>query len=82
MTRTCLPLLSIAMLAIIPLASASAETAEKPETVWACPQADGSILYTNKERAGCQALTLKPLPVVPNVGTKPNDASAHTRHHT
>ncbi|UVT20089.1 MAG: hypothetical protein H8K03_20310 [Nitrospira sp.] len=71
MTRISGSLLSVAMVAVFSLAPAFAETAEKPETVWACPQADGSILYTNKERDGCQALRLKPLPVVPNVKTMP-----------
>ena len=71
MTRKSGLLLSVAMVAIFPLAPAFAETAERLETVWECPQADGSTVYTNKERPGCQALPLKPLSVVPNVGTMP-----------
>ncbi len=72
MTRTYLSLLSASMLAVcFPLAPTFAETAEGLETVWECPQADGSSVYTNKERAGCQALTLKPLSVVPDGITMP-----------
>ncbi len=79
MTRTCMSLLSGAMLvASFPLVPAFAETTERLETVWECPQADGSSIYTNKERAGCQALTLKPLSVVPDVVTMPTSPHATT----
>ncbi len=37
--------------------------------MWECPQEDGVPLYTNKERAGCQAITLKPLSVFPDLST-------------
>ena len=34
---------------------------------WECPLAAGGSVYTNKERAGCRELLLKPLSVVPSV---------------
>lgn len=37
--------------------------------MWECPQADGITLYTNKERAGCHAITLKPLSVFSDLMT-------------
>jgi hypothetical protein len=45
--------------------------AETSETIWDCPQADGSTVYTNKEHAGCQAITLRPLSVVPDLAPMP-----------
>jgi len=38
---------------------------------WECPQADGSSVYTNKEKAGCRAMVLKPLSVVPSLDNMP-----------
>jgi hypothetical protein len=43
----------------------------EPTTTWECPQADGIALYTNKEKAGCRPMTLKPLSVVPNIEHMP-----------
>lgn len=43
----------------------------EPTTTWECPQADGSSLYTNKEKPGCRAMTLKPLSVVPDLEHMP-----------
>lgn len=63
-------LLSVAMLAGFPVAPLFAET-DGREEVWACSQADGSTVYTNKERAGCEALILKPLSVVPDIAVMP-----------
>ena len=69
MKRTCVSLLSVAMLGMCFIAPAAAETSEELETMWECPQADGITLYTNKERAGSQAMTLKPLSVFPDFST-------------
>lgn len=43
----------------------------EPTTTWECQQADGTALYTNKEKAGCRPMTLKPLSVVPNIEHMP-----------
>ena len=37
-----------------------------------CPQADGTVLFTNKEKAGCRTMALKPLSVVPSLDHMPN----------
>ncbi len=60
----------VAMLA----GSASADTpppALEPAGIWECLQADGQTIYTNKERAGCQAMMLRPLSVVPSLDNMP-----------
>lgn len=62
-------LLSATILGMCALAPAVAETSEEPERMWECPQQDGVTLYTNKERAGCHAMTLKPLSVFPDFAT-------------
>jgi hypothetical protein len=43
----------------------------EPTTTWECSQADGTSLYTNKEKAGCHAMVLKPLSVVPDLENMP-----------
>jgi hypothetical protein len=43
----------------------------EPTTTWECSQADGTLTYTNKEKAGCRAMTLKPLSVVPDLDSMP-----------
>jgi hypothetical protein len=49
-------------------ASTRADTPSLPESVvWECPQPDGISVYTNRERPGCQAMSLKPLSVVPSL---------------
>jgi hypothetical protein len=45
--------------------------AAEPSETWECPQADGSSVYTNKERAGCREMALKPLSVVPSLDNMP-----------
>jgi hypothetical protein len=50
---------------------AFSDTQSGSDTTWECPQADGSSMYTNKERVGCHAMTLKPLSVVPNLENMP-----------
>lgn len=59
------------MSAGLPAAPSFAETFDASETMWDCPQADGSSLYTNKEGAGCHAMALTPLSVVPDGVTWP-----------
>lgn len=44
---------------------------EAGPTTWKCPEADGSFMYTNKERVGCEAMDLKPLSVVPDLVNMP-----------
>jgi len=36
-----------------------------------CPQADGSILYTNKDLPGCTLMTLRPLSIIPSLDDMP-----------
>lgn len=74
MRLTRISLLSTATLAVFFPLSSFADTppapTESPST-WECPQADGSSLYTNKEKAGCRAMTLKPLSIVPDLENMP-----------
>lgn len=42
-----------------------------PADTWECPMADGGSIYTNKERAGCREMLLKPLSVVPSLENMP-----------
>jgi hypothetical protein len=60
-----------AMLAVFPAAPAFSDTQSGSGTTWKCPQADGSLIYTNKEKTGCQAMELKPLSVVPDLENMP-----------
>ncbi len=63
--------LSVAILGAVSVGSASDETLSGSTMTWKCPEADGSWMYTNKERAGCQAMSLKPLSIVPNLENIP-----------
>ena len=42
-----------------------------PMKMWSCPQPDGTVLYTNKDKAGCTLMSLKPLSVVPSLDNMP-----------
>jgi hypothetical protein len=42
--------------------------------VWQCPGPDGTPLFTNKERADCQAMDLRPISVAPSYA----DIADHT----
>ena len=42
-----------------------------PARMWECAQADGSSIYTNKERAGCTLMALRELSVVPSLEHMP-----------
>ncbi len=48
-----------------------------PARMWECPQADGSSIYTNKERAGCKLMVLKELSVVPSLDQMPTYRSPY-----
>ena len=58
-----------------------AETTETvkfdPARMWECTQADGSSIYTNKERAGCKLMVLKELSVVPSLDQMPTYRSPY-----
>jgi hypothetical protein len=59
-------------MAATPAFSDTTETANfDPARMWECPQADGSSIYTNKERAGCKLMTLKELSIVPSLDNMP-----------
>jgi hypothetical protein len=54
------------------------ETAKfDPARMWECPQADGSPIYTNKERAGCKLMALRELSVVPSLDQMPTYRSPY-----
>ncbi len=60
-----------AMLAVFPAAPVFSDTHTGSDVTWKCSQADGSVIYTNKEKAGCQVMALKPLSVVPDLENMP-----------
>lgn len=68
-------------------ASASADTpppAPEPADTWECPLEDGTTIYTNKERAGCRAVLLRPLSVVPSpesIPATPRPSALAVPHH-
>ena len=54
------------------------ETAKfDPARMWECTQADGSSMYTNKERAGCKLMALKELSTVPSLDHMPTYRSPY-----
>lgn len=63
--------LSAAILAMPSPAPAFDDASSGSSTTWDCHQADGSHLYTNKEKDGCSVLVLKPISVVPNLENMP-----------
>ncbi len=48
-----------------------------PSRMWMCLQADGEVLYTNKERPGCRLMQLKPISTVPSLDHMPTITRAH-----
>lgn len=73
-----------AVLAVCFAAPAFSDTQSGSEMTWKCPQADGSVIYTNKEKTGCQAMALKPLSIVPdleNMPTAPRAVTAAAPHY-
>lgn len=74
----------VAILAVFSSSPAFSDTQSEVDTTWICPQADGSSIYTNKEKTGCQAMALKPLSVVPdleNMPTAPRTTIASEPHY-
>ena len=79
------PFFTLSLVAAAALAMAApqafAETTETvkfdPARMWECTQADGSSIYTNKERAGCKLMVLKELSVVPSLDNMPTYRSPH-----
>lgn len=61
----------VAMLTVLSAAPAFSDTLTGSDTTWKCLQADGSVIYTNKEKTGCQVMALKPLSVVPDLENMP-----------
>lgn len=72
-----LPFLT-AMVVVFSAGPAFSDTQPGSGTTWECSQADGSSMYTNKERAGCHAMTLKPLSIVPDLENMPTIPRATT----
>lgn len=63
----------VALLALVSVNPALADTPTpvEPSETWECPQADGTSVYTNKEKPGCRAVTLRPLSVIPSLDNMP-----------
>ena len=61
----------VAIMAVFSAAPAFSDTESGSGTTWGCTQADGSSIYTYKERAGCRAMVLKSLSVVPDLENMP-----------
>jgi hypothetical protein len=70
---TCFSLVAATTLVMAATPAFSVTETEKfdPARMWECPQADGSSIYTNKERAGCKLMVLKELSVVPSLDNMP-----------
>ena len=60
-----------ATLAMVIAPAFAGEEQSDPARMWECTQADGSSIYTNKERAGCKLMVLKELSVVPSLDHMP-----------
>jgi hypothetical protein len=58
-------LIALAVLLPIPTIARAGEASENE--MWECPAPDGTSLFTNKERPGCQPKELKPLSTVPSL---------------
>jgi hypothetical protein len=79
------PFFTFSLVAAAALVMAAPQTfAETTETVkfdparmWECTQADGSSIYTNKERAGCKLMVLRELSVVPSLDQMPTYRSPY-----
>jgi hypothetical protein len=73
--------LVVAAALVLAAPPANADTNETvtfdPVRMWECTQADGSSIYTNKERAGCKLMALKELSVVPSLDNMPTYRSPH-----
>jgi len=60
----------VALTAVSPALSDTPPPTE-PSGMWECPQADGTSVYTNKEKPGCRVMTLKSLSVTPSLDNMP-----------
>lgn len=63
--------LFMGLAALLPLPTQASPTPVEPSDTWECPQADGTAVYTNKEKSGCRAVPLKSLSVVPSLDNMP-----------
>jgi hypothetical protein len=73
-----------AMLVALSSAPVFSDTQTGSDATWKCPQADGSVIYTNKEKTGCEVMVLKPLSVVPdlvNMPTAPRTTTTSESHY-
>ena len=64
-------LMTMLMGALAGPALADSTPAPEPAETWECQQADGTVVYTNKEKPGCRELMLRPLSVVPSLDQMP-----------
>jgi hypothetical protein len=62
---------ALAMSSTPALSDTTATADFDPTQMWECPQADGTSVYTNKERPSCKLMTLKPLSIVPSLDDMP-----------
>lgn len=77
-TNLFLVAMTLVMATSTPAFSATpAEPEFDPMKMWSCPQPDGTVLYTNKDKAGCTLMTLKPLSVVPSLDNMPTYRSPY-----
>jgi hypothetical protein len=66
------------VMAALPVFADTTETVKfDPARMWECTQADGTAIYTNKERPGCKLMTLKELSVVPSLDNMPTYRSPY-----
>ena len=61
--------LAVVVLCVGPASADTPPPAPEPADTWECQLADGTTVYTNKERAGCRVMLLRPLSVVPSSET-------------
>jgi hypothetical protein len=76
--------LAVVVLCVGPASADTPPPAPEPADTWECQLADGTTVYTNKERAGCRAMLLRPLSVVPsseNMPAAPRPAALAVPHH-
>ncbi|MCE3224762.1 MAG: exported protein of unknown function [Nitrospira sp.] len=69
MWPTQLVLAAFVAILVFPLSAQATESS--PADMWECPTPDGTILYTNKERPGCQPKALQALSSVPSMPDRP-----------
>jgi len=70
-THVMLSVSAMVLLYALPVSAEAPAPPPEPADMWECPTADGGSMYTNKERAGCRELLLKPLSVVPSLEHMP-----------